>query len=140
MNKKDADHMLREIIAAKQSRAMAALRQMPNLKRAWSELVHAGFKDGAEAMRSAIIFYLMTEPEATESEVVRMLADKVNYNINQLNPDIMNDYASANIESCADNILSYLTFASMDARNTFAYDIEDHVNAIKAIAQQINQY
>lgn len=81
MDKKQIDALLKTMLDEKVNEAQQAMGRMKNLEKAWKELILAGFKEGAEAMRNTIFLYLLTKPEATELEVVEMLAQKVNYKL-----------------------------------------------------------
>lgn len=84
MTKARIEELATKCLNEKVEKAQEAMGRMTNLAQIWAECKQRGFDEGAKALKNTIFLYLMIIPQASELDVIYMLADKLGINIEDL--------------------------------------------------------
>ena len=76
MEKKEVEAVAKQMIEERVKAASNAMDSMKQLKEAYVDLRKKGFHEGANAMRDMVYMFLIQKPNATELDVILMLAEK----------------------------------------------------------------
>lgn len=75
MERKDIEAVAKQMIEERVTAASNAMDSMNQIKEIYIDMIRKGFHKGANAMRDMIYMFLIQKPDATELEVITMLAE-----------------------------------------------------------------
>ena len=75
MERKDIEAVAKQMIEERVTAASNAMDRMNQIKEIYVDMIKKGFHKGANAMRDMIYMFLIQKPDATELEVITMLAE-----------------------------------------------------------------
>ena len=76
MEKKDIEAVAKQMLEERITAASNAMDRMNQIKEIYIDMMKKGFHKGANAMRDIIYMFLIQKPDATELEVITMLAER----------------------------------------------------------------
>ena len=76
MEKKDIEAVAKQMLEERVTAASNAMDRMNQIKEIYIDMIKKGFHKGANAMRDMIYLFLIQKPDATELEVITMLAER----------------------------------------------------------------
>ena len=76
MERKDIEALAKQMIEERVTAASNAMDSMNQIKDIYIDMIRKGFHKGANAMRDMIYMFLIQKPDATELEVITMLAER----------------------------------------------------------------
>ena len=76
MEQKDIEAVAKQMIDERVAAASNAMDSMNQIKEIYIDMMKKGFHKGANAMRDIIYMFLIQKPDATELEVITMLAER----------------------------------------------------------------
>ena len=76
MENKDIEAVAKQMIEERITAASNAMDRMNQIKDIYIDMIKKGFHRGANAMRDMIYMFLIQKPDATELEVITMLAER----------------------------------------------------------------
>ena len=78
MEQKDIEAVAKQMVEERVTAASNAMDRMNQIKEIYVDMIKKGFHKGANAMRDMIYIFLIQKPDATEMEVITMLAERCN--------------------------------------------------------------
>lgn len=75
MEQKDIEAVAKQMLKERVTAASNAMDRMNQIKEIYIDMIKKGFHKGANAMRDMIYMFLIQKPDATELEVITMLAE-----------------------------------------------------------------
>ena len=78
IEQKDIEAVAKQMIEERVTSASNAMDSMNQIKEIYVDMIKKGFHEGANAMRDMIYMFLIQKPDATELEVITMLAERCN--------------------------------------------------------------
>lgn len=76
MENKDIEALAKQMLEERVTVASNAMDSMNQIKEIYIDMIRKGFHKGANAMRDMIYMFLIQKPDATELEVITMLAER----------------------------------------------------------------
>ena len=76
MENKDIEALAKQMVEERVTAASNAMDRMNQIKEIYVDMIKKGFHKGANAMRDMIYMFLIQKPDATELEVITMLAER----------------------------------------------------------------
>ena len=76
MGKKDIEAVAKQMLEERVTAASNAMDRMNQIKEIYVDMIKKGFHKGANAMRDMIYMFLIQKPDATELEIITMLAER----------------------------------------------------------------
>ena len=76
MEKKDIEAVAKQMLEERVTAASNAMDRMNQIKEIYVDMIKKGFHKGANAMRDMIYMFLIQKPDATELEIITMLAER----------------------------------------------------------------
>ena len=76
MENKNIEAVAKQMIEERVTAASNAMDSMNQIKAIYVDMIKKGFRKGANAMRDMIYMFLIQKPDATELEVITMLAER----------------------------------------------------------------
>lgn len=76
MEQKDIEAVAKQMLEERVTAASNAMDSMNQIKDIYIGMIKKGFHKGANAMRDMIYMFLIQKPDATELEVITMLAER----------------------------------------------------------------
>ena len=76
MEQKDIEAVAKQMLEERITAASNAMDRMNQIKEIYIDMRKKGFHKGANAMRDIIYMFLIQKPDATELEVITMLAER----------------------------------------------------------------
>lgn len=76
MENKDIEAVAKQMIEERVAAASNAMDSMNHIKEIYVDMIKKGFHKGANAMLDMIYMFLIQKPDATELEVITMLAER----------------------------------------------------------------
>ena len=76
MEQKDIEAVAKQMIDERVAAASNAMDSMNQIKDIYIDMIKKGFHKGANDMRDLIYLFLIQKPDATELEVITMLAER----------------------------------------------------------------
>lgn len=76
IEQKDIEAVAKQMLEERVTAASNAMDSMNQIKEIYIDMIKKGFHKGANAMRDMIYMFLIQKPDATELEVITMLAKR----------------------------------------------------------------
>lgn len=76
MEQKDIEAVAKQMIEERVTAASNTMDSMNQIKEIYIDMIKKGFHKGANAIRDLIYMFLIQKPDATELEVITMLAER----------------------------------------------------------------
>lgn len=76
IGKKDIEAVAKQMLEERVTVASNAMDSMNQIKEIYIDMIKKGFHKGANAMRDMIYMFLIQKPDATELELITMLAER----------------------------------------------------------------
>ena len=76
MEQKDIEAVAKQMLEERIKAASNAMDRMNQIKEIYIDMMKKGFHKGANAMRDIIYMFIIQKPDATELEVITMLAER----------------------------------------------------------------
>ena len=76
MGNKDIEAIAKQMLEERVTTASNAMDSMNQIKEIYIDMIKKGFHKGANAMRDMIYMFLIQKPDATELEIITMLAER----------------------------------------------------------------
>lgn len=76
MEQKDIEAVAKQMLEERITAASNAMDRMNQIKEIYIDMMKKGFHKGANAMRDIIYMFIIQKPDATELEVITMLAER----------------------------------------------------------------
>ena len=76
MEQKDIETVAKQMLEERITAASNAMDRMNQIKEIYIDMMKKGFHKGANAMRDIIYMFIIQKPDATELEVITMLAER----------------------------------------------------------------
>ena len=76
MGNKDIEAVAKQMLEERVTVASNAMDSMNQIKEIYIDMIKKGFHKGANAMRDMIYMFLIQKPDATELELITMLAER----------------------------------------------------------------
>lgn len=81
MEQKDIEAVAKQMLEERITAASNAMDRMNQIKEIYIDMIKKGFHKGANAIRDLIYMFLIQKPDATELEVITMLAERCGVDI-----------------------------------------------------------
>lgn len=81
MEQKDIEAVAKQMIEERVTAASNTMDSMNQIKEIYIDMIKKGFHKGANAIRDLIYMFLIQKPDATELEVITMLAERCGVDI-----------------------------------------------------------
>lgn len=91
MKQEEVDDILKTMISERLEAAAKSMSSFKVLERAWKDMMLSGFVKQAKVFKNTIYTYLLAHPDATEKEIITMLANLVGYNLENNDRNRKND-------------------------------------------------